>query len=277
MKNLKSLLVIGCVLITITAGCGSSSSPGNTDGVFADTVVAGLPYSTSAGQSGVTGPDGIFTCQVKSTVTFFVGPIVLGDATCLAVLTPLNLALAAGDTTADATNTTAVNITRFLMSISTTDASTGTLTITPEEITAAEGLSPIADWSTVTDPELTTDVDTITGEATALVDAPTATAELTDTIYSEYSGDYSGTWKDTTNGHTGSWTITIAADGSVSGLSNGEVVSGNLVSGTTYSGTAGTSTWTGTLDISTYPAVFSGTWTDAPNEGTFTGTGPMSS
>jgi hypothetical protein len=157
-----------------------------------------------------------------------------------------------------------------------TPASSGTMTITSAELQAAANLT--LDFSTATDTQLLTAVDAISPGA-PLVDATTAENEIANTVDSALAGSYAGTYS---GDDSGTWTIAIAADGSVLGTyspSKGGTgnVSGALVSATTYTGTAGPSTWTGTLDTSKTPAVFSGSWTNPnatpnPVSGTFTGT-----
>jgi hypothetical protein len=285
MRNQKSLFAIFCIVTILLAGCGSSSKPTsttttttttvNTNGVFADAPVVGLTY-TCGTQNAVTGAGGAFTCPAGSNVTFSVGGITLCTAPVQAFMTPVSCAQTK-DPTANAATPTVVAVTRFLMSISTTPASSGTMTITSAELQAAANLT--LDFSTATDTQLLTAVDAVSPGA-ALVDPTTAENEIANTVNTAFAGNYAGTYS---GGDTGTWTLTIASDGSVTGTatnSKSQVVNvlGSFVSGTIYSGTAGGSaTWTGTLDTSKAPAVFSGTWnnpnaTPNPVSGTFTGT-----
>lgn len=283
MRNQKSLFAMFSIMTILLAGCGSSSkhtstttttTTTNTNGVFADAPVVGLTY-TCGTQTGVTGAGGTFTCPSGSTVTFSVGGITLCTAPAQAFMTPVSCAQTT-DPTANAATPSVVAVTRFLMSISTTPASSGTMTITSAELQAAASLT--LDFSTATDTQLLTAVDALVPGA-ALVDATTAENEITNTVNSAFAGNYAGTYS---GGDTGTWAVVIASDGSVLGTvtnSKGGIsnVSGSFVSGTTYSGTSGSATWTGTLDTSKVPAVFSGTWTNPnanpnPVNGTFTGT-----
>ena len=188
----------------------------------------------------------------------------------LAFMTPVSCAQAT-DATANTTTPAVVAVARFLISISTTAPSSGSLTITAAELTAAAGLT--LDFSTATDVQLTTAVTTISPGA-SLVSAMTAQNELNTVIFTSLAGNFSGTFSGSS---MGTWMITVAADGTVTGSgtdSKGHnfTIMGALVSGTTYSGTAGTATWTGTMDTSQSPIVFSGTFTDPSGPGTFTGT-----
>jgi hypothetical protein len=272
MKNQKSLFAMCCIVTILLAGCGSSSKPTgtSTNGVFADAPVVGLTYACGT-QKAVTGTGGTFTCPGGSTVTFSVGGITLCTAPAQPFMTPVSCAQAT-DPSANASTASVVAATRFLMSISTTPASSGTLTISAGELQAAASLT--LDFSTATDAQLLTAVDAISPGA-PLIDATTAENEITNTVNAALAGNYAGTFSGTSSG---TWTAVFASNGSVTGTAtdsahNAQTVSGSLVSGTQYSGTAGSASWTGTLDTSKTPAVFSGTWTNTGSEsGTFTGT-----
>jgi len=293
MKNVRSLFAIGCVMSTMIAGCGGGGgggghstppaptpAPTTATGVFVDAPVAGLTYSSvnaagNASTTGATGQNGNFTYVAGGTVTFSVGGIVLGTAPALPVMTPITLALVANPT-ANASSTSPVTMCRLLASISSTPLSSGQLTITPAMNAAAAGLT--VDFSTVTDAALATIAQTISPGAT-LVDAPTCANHLANSVYTAFAGNYGGTFSG--GGVSGTWTLTIAAGGTVSGTaintSNNSqaAILGALASGTTYTGTAGGVDWTGNLDITKSPVVFSGTYVDASNSsitGTFTGT-----
>ena len=278
--NQRILLALYCVLVTLLAGCGSApfsagssgstpSGAANVNGIFADGPVVGLSFAC-AGQKGVTGTGGTFTCPAGSSVTFSVGGITICTAPVQATMTPVSCAQAA-DPTASAATPSVVAVARFLQSISTTPPS-GTLTISSTELQNAANQA--LNFSTATDAQLLAAVVAVTGNAGAmLVDAATAQAQLANTVVGVLAANYSGTFS---GSESGSWSATISANGSVSGTatvtgSSPVVVSGNLVAGTQYSGTAGTATWTGTLDTSKTPIVFSGTWHDGGNNGTFTG------
>jgi hypothetical protein len=272
VKNRKSVFVMCLVVTTLLAGCGSSSNKTtgtNTNGVFADAPVVGVTYACGT-QKGVTGTGGTFTCPAASSVTFSVGGITLCTATAQAFMTPVSCAQAT-DPSASAATPSVVAVARFLMSISTTPASSGTLTITASELQSAASLT--LNFSTATDAQLLTAVDAINPGA-PLVDATTAQDEITGTVNAAVAGNYAGTYTGTSSG---TWTVTIASNGGVSGTATDSkggtsTVAGNLVSGTIYSGAAGSATWTGTLDTSKTPAVFSGSWDNSPDTGTFTGT-----
>jgi hypothetical protein len=195
-----------------------------------------------------------------------VGDILIGSvSSAMAVVTPLDLVGAS----ASPTNARVMNIVRFLMSISSTNPTTGTITIDPAVATAAAGqTADFAVGSTVLD----TLISTIKPGATVYTTAQ-ATTHVAASITGLFAGNYSGTYGGSSNGN---WSIAIDANGVASGTSDAGAITGTMATtlstGSTYgfSGTAGSVPWTGTLNIST--KIFSGTWNDgAGGTGTFTG------
>jgi hypothetical protein len=286
----KNVLAVSCfcaiLLLALMTACGGSSSTSTTPppptsetvtGVFADDPVVGLSYTCGTNtQAATTDADGKFTCPTGSTVTFKVGGVTLCTGPAQAFMTPVSCAQIA-DPTATTSTESVVRIARFLQSISTTPASSGKLTITAAELTAAANVT--LDFATATDTELQAAVSAINPGAT-LVDATTAEAQLLTTVNAGVAGTYIGTFTSTTQGYniSGTVSLTIKADGSVTGTAtpttpsglNPASVAGSLASGTTFTGTAGeTGTWTGTLDTSKSPAELSGPWRDDHGSGTF--------
>jgi hypothetical protein len=272
MKHRKSLVAFACLLAGLIAGCDSGSStrtPATVNGVFADALVVGMPFECGT-QKGMTGAGGTFACPGGSTVKFTIGGIIVCTAPVLAFMTPVSCAQAT-NASANTSTPAVVALARFLISISTTPPSSGSLTITAAELAAAASLT--LDFSTATDVQLQAAVTAVSPGA-SLVSPITAENELNTVIFGSLAGNFSGTFS---GSGMGTWMITVAADGTVTGSgtdSKGHnfTISGSLVSGTTYSGTAGTATWTGTMDTSQSPIVFSGTYTDPSGPGTFTGT-----
>jgi hypothetical protein len=285
MKNQKLLFALFCIVTTFLAGCGSSTShitttpqAASVNGVFADAPVVGLSYSCGS-TTDVTKAGGAFTCPAKSTVTFKVGGVTICTAPAQAFMTPVTCAQASGNSTADASTPSVVATAQFIISvgtpIGTPPGTLSTLTITSAELQAASALT--LDFTTVTQAQLQTAVSTVNPGQT-LVNANTAQTELTGTVATNVAGRYSGSYS---GGSTGTWSITIDSSGNVTGsytdTKNGTgTVSGTLINGTTYSGTAGNATWIGTVDTSKGPTagegvyLFSGTWTNASDTGTFT-------
>ncbi|MFT7244430.1 MAG: YD repeat-containing protein [Candidatus Azotimanducaceae bacterium] len=95
MKKLVILPILS-FLMSCSGGGSSSSSTGTpapvqpSTGVFVDSPVAGLAFSTSS-QSGVTNSAGEFTYLQNEQVSFSLGSIVLGSAVAATVVSPLDL------------------------------------------------------------------------------------------------------------------------------------------------------------------------------------------
>ncbi|MCJ8500208.1 carboxylesterase/lipase family protein [Desulfatitalea alkaliphila] len=113
-----SVLFLGLVLI-IASGCSSSSDPdppsgGPTlSGVFLDSPVQGLSYSTR-GYEGVTDEDGTFRYfKNGDAVTFSIGDFVIGTASAQEVVTPVDIVEGA----VDSTNLQVTNIVRLLQTL----------------------------------------------------------------------------------------------------------------------------------------------------------------
>jgi hypothetical protein len=273
VRNWKSLSAMCCILTLWMAGCGGSSKPATTNGTFADTNVVGLPY-TCGTTNAVTGSGGTYSCPAgSSSVTFSVGPITICTAPPQPLMTPVSCAQIT-DPTANTSTPSVLAMSRFLQSISTTPSSSGALTITSQEVANAAGMT--LNFSTATDAQLQAAVSQVEPGAT-LVDATTAENEMIGTVNAAFAGNYAGTYS---GGQSGTWSLTmtttsngLSVSGTYTNSANGPgSISGSLVSGTTYSGTAGGADWTGTLDTSKNPAVFSGSWSGGGGSGTFTGT-----
>lgn len=274
-RSIPALLV--ALFITACGGGGGSgggtTTPATTTitGRFVDATVVGISYKcgTSTTVSGTTNANGEFTCPTGQAVAFYVGDILVGSVpTATSLVTPLDL-VGVGATP---TNTTVANIVRFLMSISSSDPATGTITITPAVIAAAAGKT--VDFTAVSGTAMDTLIPTLKSGAT-IYTAAQATAHVTSSINGLFAGNYAGTYS---GAMSGTWSVTIAANGAVTGTADGSsaitgTMATTLSTGSTYgfTGTAGGTPWVGTLNIST--KVFSGTWNDgAGSSGTWTGT-----
>lgn len=255
------------------AGCGGGDSVvagggTNVTGQFVDAPVAGLGYKCGASATlGTTDSNGLYTCKAGESVGFYVGDILLGSvASAQAVVTPLDL-VGPG---AKPTDLAVSNIVRFLLSISTADAA-GNLVIDPNAGTNAKGKT--VDFKTVASSALDAMITTVKPGATP-VTKTAAENHMQDSIYKLFAKNYTGSYSGSLSG---TWSLLISAtDGSVTGIYTDSVNGAGAISGqmssdlnvsSTYNftGTAGSATWTGTLNVST--GVFSGTW----DSGTFTG------
>ena len=281
----KALLALCCSVTILIVGCSSSKTSNNNgggstvSGVFADAPVEGLSYSCGS-TTGVTKTGGTFTCPSKSTVSFTVGAVTICNAPAQAFMTPVTCAQANGDSSADASTSSVVATAQFIISIGTPTGtqpgSLSTLTITSAELQAASALT--LDFSTATQADLQTAVTTVNPGQT-LASPATAQTELTGTIATNVAGNYSGSYSGS-GSISGTWSVAIDSGGNVSGTftdsKNGTgTVSGNLVNGTTFSGAAGNAAWIGTVDTSksstagSGPYLFSGTWINGSDSGTF--------
>jgi para-nitrobenzyl esterase len=93
-------------------GTGGSSSNNAKSGVFLDSPVQGLSYTTPT-LTGTTGPDGTFRYKSGETVSFYVGELFLGEAPGQAEITPVDIVNGAADTTDPAV----INIARLLQTL----------------------------------------------------------------------------------------------------------------------------------------------------------------
>ncbi len=75
-----------------TAPPAAVPAPATLQGVFLDSAVEGLEYTTSTNATKtLTSATGGFTCRVGDNVNFFVGAVALGAAPCSTAITPLML------------------------------------------------------------------------------------------------------------------------------------------------------------------------------------------
>lgn len=268
----RKITAMVCMSLAL-AGCGGGDSSAvgastSFTGKFVDAAVAGIAYrcGSSTATTGLTTATGEYTCTTGQPVAFYVGDILIGSvSSAMAVVTPLDLVGAS----ASPTNARVMNIVRFLMSISSTNPATGTITIDPAVATAAVGQT--ADFA-VGSTALDNLILAIKPGATVFTTAQ-ATTHVAASITGLFAGNYSGTYGGSSNGN---WSIAIDANGVASGTSDAGAITGTMATtlstGSTYgfSGMAGSVPWTGTLNIST--KIFSGTWNDgAGGTGTFTG------
>ncbi len=83
-------LLIGSMLLLSNACSGDDKKDNGLSGVFLDSPVSGLSYST-ASFSGKTDSSGYFRYKSGETVTFSIGSLALGSAVGAQVLTPLSI------------------------------------------------------------------------------------------------------------------------------------------------------------------------------------------
>lgn len=277
MKNNFKIYFFLMLMATLAlGGCGGNSVTATSEGQFIDAAVEGIAY-TSGGQTGFTDANGRFTYENGQSVTFSIGDIVIGSASGKAIVTPVDLVAGA----VDETNAEVTNIVQFLITIDDDNDLSNGIQVTQVIHDAAAGKS--ADFTATdfdTDSNVSSVVDALTTVSTigsrVLVDTATAQNHLSDSLFSLIAGTYSGTFSGT---DSGTWQVTINTAGVVSGTGNsisiGDFnIAGSITSsgtlGATTSGTAASSTWAGSIDISS--GAVSGTWSDLGSQsGTISG------
>ncbi|MBM3286970.1 MAG: hypothetical protein FJY88_06415 [Candidatus Eisenbacteria bacterium] len=219
-SDLTALLAVACLLVLTV--CGDDDKKGvepevQAAGRFLDSPVEGLSYE-SGSLSGVTTADGGFKYIAGSSARFSVGSIVLGEGNGKSVMTPVDLVSWARDEN----NQTVTNICRFLLTLDDDADPDGGITITNDVRMAASGKSVNfnqAPGAFGSDPNVTTTVAELTALTAAgqrhLVAASDAQAHLRWTLLGIFSGSYSGRYD---GGDTGSWTITVDSEGTLSGV-----------------------------------------------------------
>lgn len=144
-----SLLYLLFILTFLFSACGGSSGGGGgggsdvpvSEGVFVDSPVEGLNYSTST-QSGTTDENGVFKYINGEVIQFWIGDpeygeVVLGEGLAKEVMSPIDLVPGA----ADERNLTVTNICRFLQSLDMDGNLNNGICITPDIAEFVEGCS----------------------------------------------------------------------------------------------------------------------------------------
>lgn len=195
------------VLTILLAGCGGSendASTGTMTGVFLDGPATGVKYVFGR-YSGLTGAGGTFACQPDQIGRFKIGNVILGQAVCASVITPVDLVKHSKPhlSTAQA-QISALPIVQFLMSVGSV-ASDGSIVI-PESVSALAA-SQSANLLTADPTTLQSIARTITGNSSlAYMDATAAsnhlTRSLSDINQAKHAGEYvSSSWHNDTVAH----------------------------------------------------------------------------
>jgi len=278
MKNIiyNAFLLPFLFVLTLTLNaCGGSGGGGAPKGQFIDAAVEGITY-TSGSITGETDANGFFSYEAGQTVTFSIGGIVLGTVTGSAIITPVQLINGAQDQN----NAFVTNIVQLLLTIDDDQDASNGIQITPAIRAAAENLS--IDFTLTgfdTDSNVSNVIGTLTDASSignlVLVTDAFAQVHLLDSLFSILAASYSGTFS---GDDTGSWTITVATDGTVTGTGNSNSdgafsITGNVSSNGTVSaaasGSAGSSTWSSIIDITN--GTIDGTWSGGGYSGIFSG------
>ena len=263
-------------LLSCGGGGGGSSAPQTATGQFVDTVVQGIDFE-SGGQTGTTDANGTFTYEVGQQVTFSLGGVVLGSAQGAALVSPVDLV-----SNGSPSNSKVKNIVRFLLTVDDDGDPGNGIQVTAQVRALAQN------WSAVdfTTSDLDTAMISILADVasvnsvppTAVATSTAAQSHLTSSLLCAYSGAFRGTFS---GDDSGQWGMLISAsDGSLMGGYHSTVFADDgLLSGTQaltldsshsfVTGVAGsTASFQGAL---TSVNSVSGTWSDSPDSGTFSG------
>ncbi len=210
-KRLSGALMFAAPLLLLSAcgGGGGSGAASNQpppppapaaiqSGVFKDINVSGLTFS-SGGESGTTDAAGRFTCETGADVSFDIGSVALGSASCSTLVSPPALV-----TSGRFEDPEAINIARFLQLLD-VDGS-------PQNgITISSGIQEVADsWPTIDfsaedlASQLTpvfSDIQSVDGRTvTELPSAADAFAHMDTILACAYGGAFVGSFSGTNNG-----------------------------------------------------------------------------
>jgi len=191
MQKMKWGVALAGVMGLVLGGCGggtgggdssSAATPGGAtppatrSAVFLDSPVAGLSY-TSGGQSGTTGADGSFTCEVDQPVVFSIGNTRLPPVTCTStteVVTPLSVFAASS-----VNDTRVENLARLLQTLDSDGNPDNGISIASQVHTSGASLPASIDFSSTAAFE-----SAVTGLVTTLASAsvipPTTTLVTAD-------------------------------------------------------------------------------------------------
>lgn len=269
-KNIVLGLLIG--FLTACGGTGENKDRDNpfSSGVFIDSPVAGLRY-LSGDLLGETDSSGSFQCL--STIQFFVGDILLGEASCMDIITPVDLV---ADAT-DPTHPRVTNIARFLQTLDDDDNSSNGIQIsTPVAVLAEDQLIDFDQSIEAFEESSAVQIlvnhltSARSAGATDLISSIHAQTHLQRSMWGLLAGTYSGSFS---GARSGDWTLVVSNSGSVVG----STVAGDDILGTistngtvnfTLGGTEDSSDFSGNI---TRAGNASGTWSDASASGNWRG------
>lgn len=214
------MLFSSCFLLSACDSDDSNNTIQSQSGNFIDSPVQGVSY-VSGNTSGMTDGVGQFIYEPNAQVMFMIGDIALGSAAGASTITPVELVNGA----VDEANSTVTNIARFLQTLDDDGNPDNGITITSDVTNLA--ISKNINFSqSITDFENDGNVQTCIAELTAvtsagartLVSAAQAQSHLNASLIALLAGDYNGTFS---GGDVGSFSLTIANDGSISGIGQG--------------------------------------------------------
>lgn len=251
---------------------------GVIQGKFID-AIAGLRYA-SGSQSGFTDAIGAFNCKTGSSISFYVGDILIGTAVCSALISPVDMVPGA----TDETHPTVSNIFAFLQTIDDDNDLKNGITITQAVRDAATSQSLDFDQTTAdfaADLNVLNVVASLTAATTfgahSLVGASDAESDLNSILLTALNGIYNGAYTCDACDANGTWSMTIT-DGSILGsVCNVDTQLAFAISGTITSsgnstidaaGIGGNGQFSGTVSLD---GEFDGTWSTADSGGPLIG------
>ncbi len=208
MKILSIENAMRCCAVGVLAGLAACESGGGNPagggatatGILKDSNVSGLSY-VSGSRTGITGPDGAFTYEVGTPVTFSVGGVTIGTATGKSVLTPIDLVSAGSSKSVQVQN-----IVRFLMMLDQNGDPTDGITISPAVQKIAGTWAPVKFDAADLGAELASiisDAASVDGTPHPLPDPSAAKSHLESTLRCVHSGAFRGTFSGDDNGPFG--------------------------------------------------------------------------
>ena len=169
--------------VTSAANSSASSLTGLYTGVFIDSAVSGLKYTTPT-HSGFTNAQGEFNYRQGETITFSVGDIQFPSVMASARITPYTLA-----NSTDINNLSVINIARFLQTLDQDGNLDNGIAIDSQAHTAGIGNS--LDFSSAQFSDLAKNIVTTAGAArTTLVDSISAKNHLSDSLNNICAADH---------------------------------------------------------------------------------------
>lgn len=202
MVQVAALLTTSMLLACSGGGSGSSdTAPTAATGVFKDSNVSGLHYTTSSGQSGTTDASGHYSYMTGDTVTFSIGGVTLGSSVASGVVTPVDL-VSGGSSS----SSTVLNIVRFLMMLDSNGNPDDGIAISADVQTAAGAWATLdfSNQSFDTDvAPMITECQTADGGTHTLPSAVTAQNHLEASLRCAYSGAFRGTFSGSDSGTFG--------------------------------------------------------------------------
>lgn len=199
-KVLTGAMIAGTLVLS---GCGGDSSdrPAKTEAAkgkayFVDSAVSGLRYKCGSDSFKLTGEQGLLSCDVGQTVSFYVGDILLGKAKMAGgtgFITPLTLATVDGVVDENKM----ANLARFLISLDMDGDPDNGIQIDPNVhintgLVLDFSLEP-ASFETAVGPALTALSAVVEGEDFALVTEEAAMDHLIIGLFVANAGYYEGT------------------------------------------------------------------------------------